>query len=142
MPRCRAAARRFSGCSPRKNLLANAVRLCGRLFRLWHSARRFRILFMQYNFLNPKRTFPKRGFRKCSFFCFQIENRKTKKIIEMANRIFHFVIYFLEKVWYDSIWFIRLHESTISCWITNHAAFHEIGSADSRIFIVIAAAKN
>ena len=88
---------------------------------------------MQYNFLNPKRTFPKRGFRECSFFCFQIENRKTKKIIEMANRIFHFVIYFLEKVWYDSIWFIRLHESTISCWITNHAAFHEIGSADSRI---------
>ena len=131
-----------AGCFPRKNLLANAVRLCGRLFRLWHSARRFRILFMQYNFLNSKRTFPKRGFRECSFFCFQIENRKTKKIIEMANRIFHFVIYFLEKVWYDSIWFIRLHESTISCWITNHAAFHEIGSADSRIFIVIAAAKN
>lgn len=32
------------GLFPRKNLLANAVRLCGRLFRLWHSARRFRIL--------------------------------------------------------------------------------------------------
>jgi len=87
---------------------------------------------MQYNFLNPKRTFPKRGFRECSFFCFQMENRKTEKIIETANRIFHFVIYFLEKVWYDSIWFIRLHESTISCWITNHAAFHETFPADSR----------
>ena len=90
----------------------------------------------------PKENISKTWFSGVFFFCFWMKNRKTEKIIEMANRIFHFVIYFLEKVWYDSIWFIRLHESTISCWITNRAAFHEIGSADSRISIVIAAAKN
>jgi len=76
------------------------------------------------------------------FFLFSDRKSQNQKIIEMANRIFHFVIYFLEKVWYDSIWFIRLHESTISCWITNHAAFHETFPVDSRTSIVIAAAKN
>ncbi len=96
---------------------------------------------MQYKISESKENISETWFLEVFFFCSQIENHKIKKIIETENRIFHFVIYFLEKVWYDSIWFIRLHESTISCWITNHAAFHETGSADSRISIAIAAAK-